>query len=227
MAAFVLQWQSWVVGTRTAWPCRARNIYYLGLYRNRLLPLLYTHAQGLSGLMSIWKGDVPISRMRRTRFKDVKQFVQLISGRSGFRLRSVPPKPALFALLFAPHSSILPDWISSPLFLNWVLWASGVDSFRGSEGTSSLILPEKAGWLPGSFVAGGNCYSPHGYTDSLLEIKGVWNSWFINTFEVWCQFHKDKLISLASQLLVASTHLVLSAVKSSQFSFASWIPRAV
>lgn len=66
--------------------------------------------------------------------------------------------------------------------------------------------------------AGGDCSPLLRYTDSLLEIKDVWSSRFINTFEVWCQFHKDKLISLASQPLMASMLTVLSSGKSSSIS---------
>ena len=45
VAAFTLQWPSWVVAAKTEWHAQAESIYYLALYRKTLpAPALVGHS---------------------------------------------------------------------------------------------------------------------------------------------------------------------------------------
>lgn len=143
-----------------------------------------------------------------------------------FGLRSVPPKPTLCTLPCVPCSSAAQKTENSLNSLElgfqsiwgWCYWW-----WRGQCLPKITWEGRRDAWVIG---AGGDCYPLLRYTDSLLEIKGVGSRGFINTFEVWCQFRKDKWISLASQPLMASTHPVLSSKKVLQYFCTPWIPRA-
>lgn len=130
----------------------------------------------------------------------------------GFGLSSASPEPTLFTVFYVPQFTA-EDWeqtecfhfIFEPSLLNILGWFHGGllghcwPKIARESRQDTWVVCSWRGLLLSTWVH----RFPPGDQRCL-------SSWFINTFEVWCQFDKDKLISLTSQLLVAST-LVLSA----------------